>query len=437
MRPNPRPGGTPLGMVSCRMTKADRSPRTSITSKMDVPPAWFAEQKRLAALRVDSDALDWSLTEDGEFCGLTLIAGLDLSRFPDDSYAVATVVILSFPQLDVVYERSVTVQSSVPYVPGFLAFREVPPLAALLKDLPTEMTPQVVFVDGNGAFHPRQCGAATHLGVATGFPTIGVAKKILAVGDVNTTVARKVSRELRSGGAWAPLVASDTTSEAVAALLRPTDGRAPPLVVSTGHRISLRTAASLTAAVCLHRVAEPIRQADLRSRQAVRSWLAGTELPTIHLREPGMKRKSGQASLLPVVNQMLKQGRQANDDLREPLSIQCIEHCEETHESVGWGLGDGFLSWLLLQGLEAFTVCIGRRVSEERKVSYSADEVACTSSSESQAKTMKTPKDEVKFMSSSNSIVPSAYMKTSVRFKPAPCSRTKSKVQLKWRPKIS
>jgi deoxyinosine 3'endonuclease (endonuclease V) len=409
---------------------------------VDVPPAWPAEQKRLAALRVDHDELDWSLTEDGEFCGLRLIAGLDLSRFPDDSYAVATVVILSFPQLDVVYERSVIVWSTVPYVRGFLAFREVPSLAALLKEVPAQMTPQIVYVDGNGAFHPRQCGAATHLGVATGFPTIGVAKKVMAVGEVNTTVARKVSRELQRGGTWAPLVASDSTSEAVAALLRPTDGRAPPLVVSTGHRISLKTAATLTAAVCLHRVAEPIRQADLRSRQAVRSWLAGAELPTVYLREPGTKRKSGQASLLPVVNRMLKQGRQARCDLDEPLRMKGIEQSSECeHESVGWGYAYPFLSWLLRQGKEALTCCIGRHVAEDSAASYIVDGVAVERAPEIEDKAEKAPGYVVNDAVSLNS--------TEVRSTKAPASmerpvcgattaqsRTKSRVQLKWCPKL-
>merc|ERR1712151_592283 len=114
--------------------------------------------------------------------------------------------------------------------------------------------------------------------------------------------------------------APGSTSHTLAALLRPTSGHSPPLVVSPGHRISLQTAAALTAAVCRHSVAEPIRQADLRSRRAVRSWLAGTELSTIRLREPGTKRKSGQSSCLPIVNRMLKQTHSARCAARELLS---------------------------------------------------------------------------------------------------------------------
>ena len=50
------------------------------------------------------------------------------------------------------------VHLSSPYVPEYLAFREVEFLAncvsRLLKSKP-EMVPQVILVDGNGMLHPR------------------------------------------------------------------------------------------------------------------------------------------------------------------------------------------------------------------------------------------------------------------------------------------
>lgn len=176
-----------------------------------------------------------------------------------------------------------------------------------------------------------------------------------AIGDVNTELARSVSRKLQSAGAWAPLLAPGSTSDALAALLRPTSGHAPPLVVSPGHRISLQTAATLTAAVCRHSVAEPIRQADLRSRKAVRLWLAGTELSTIRLREPGTKRKSGQASCLPIVNRMLKQAhsaRSATSELWTSQEYRCDDEEQENKTAEdegigGWGYCHVFFSWLL------------------------------------------------------------------------------------------
>jgi deoxyinosine 3'endonuclease (endonuclease V) len=50
------------------------------------------------------------------------------------------------------------VQLKLPYIPGFLAFREVEFLVELLdelKSLQPELMPQLIFVDGNGYLHPR------------------------------------------------------------------------------------------------------------------------------------------------------------------------------------------------------------------------------------------------------------------------------------------
>jgi len=266
---------------------------------------WAAEQERIAKLCVDSDQLEWTVY--GKFVsGLRRVGGVDVSFFPDGIHAVAAVVVLSFPDLEVLYERCATFKLDVPYICGFLAFREVPALKAMLEAVPADMQPQVVLVDGNGVFHPRRCGSATHLGIVTGLPTIGVAKDVMQVGDVNTSAARKVAEALTGPSDWAPLVKNhldssqeDGNGEPLAALLRPCEGK-KTVVVSTGHRVSLNTAVTLTSILCLHSVPEPIRQADLRSRAAVKAWFEGTALKTLKL----PRQKAGQA-LLAMSNGLL------------------------------------------------------------------------------------------------------------------------------------
>jgi deoxyinosine 3'endonuclease (endonuclease V) len=44
---------------------------------------------------------------------------------------------------------------------------------------------------------------------------------------------------------------------------------ANPIFMSSGHLISPLTAARLTLALAVHRVVEPVRQADLRSRRYI------------------------------------------------------------------------------------------------------------------------------------------------------------------------
>jgi deoxyinosine 3'endonuclease (endonuclease V) len=76
------------------------------------------------------------------------------------------------------------VRISQPYIPGFLAFREVPPLWNLfkkLKDQKPEAWPQLLIVDGNGILHQNQCGLACHLGVLLDVPTLGVGKTLFYI----------------------------------------------------------------------------------------------------------------------------------------------------------------------------------------------------------------------------------------------------------------
>ena len=68
--------------------------------------------------------------------------------------AVACLTVLSFPSLECLHVDFEPAQMTTPYVAGFLAFRELPPLLRLLRRCPPEYKPAVVFVDGNGVLHP-------------------------------------------------------------------------------------------------------------------------------------------------------------------------------------------------------------------------------------------------------------------------------------------
>ena len=63
------------------------------------------------------------------------------------------------------------------------------------------------------------------------------------------------------------------SGEVLGIALRPRTDIKRPIYVSVGHRISLSTAVAVVQACCRHRVPEPIRQADIRSREHVRGWL--------------------------------------------------------------------------------------------------------------------------------------------------------------------
>jgi deoxyribonuclease V len=143
------------------------------------------------------------------------------------------VVVLSLPGLEVVASATARVPVAFPYISGYLSFREVPAVLAALERL--EARPDVVLCDGQGIAHPRRLGLASHLGVVTGLPTVGVAKSRL-VGEHPPAPERP--------GAWAPLT---HRGELVGAVLRTRAG-VQPVYVSPGHRVCLETSVALTLA---------------------------------------------------------------------------------------------------------------------------------------------------------------------------------------------
>ena len=121
---------------------------------------------------------------------MNLIGSVDISYSKtDDRKAIAALIILSYPKFEVVYEDfEAEIQTDYPYIPGFLAFKEVPLykilFARLEKNAP-HLWPQVLLVDGNGILHTRMFGCASHVGVQFGLPSIGVAKKTFDVDGLN------------------------------------------------------------------------------------------------------------------------------------------------------------------------------------------------------------------------------------------------------------
>ncbi|NXA77008.1 ENDOV Endonuclease, partial [Thryothorus ludovicianus] len=230
------------------------------------------EQARLRASVLEEDTEEWQ--RDPQFRGLHKVGGVDLSYSKDDeSHACASLVVLSYPALEVLYQDCRMVPVSAPYVAGFLAFREVPVLVEAVQRLQQEepqLLPQVLLVDGNGLLHPRGFGTACHLGVLTDLPCIGVAKNLLQMdGLVRDELHREQIRSLQRSGETFPL--TDTSGKVLGMVSWHCHlVLSKPLYVSVGHRVSLGTAVRLVRACCRFRVPEPIRQADIRSREYLR-----------------------------------------------------------------------------------------------------------------------------------------------------------------------
>jgi deoxyribonuclease V len=209
------------------------------------PEAAIALQRKLAANVIRTDQLK------GE---TRLIAGVDMAINEETNMARAAVVLLSYPEIEVIERHVYEEPVRMPYIPGLLSFREVPAILGAFARL--HQQPDLVMVDGQGIAHPRYLGIASHLGLWLDLPTIGCAKSILR-GKYDE---KALSEE---AGAWVPLIFKNET---VGAALR-TRARVKPMIISTGHRISLVTSLRYVLACCKgYRLPEPTRQADKLSK---------------------------------------------------------------------------------------------------------------------------------------------------------------------------
>ncbi|WP_328321273.1 endonuclease V [Streptomyces sp. NBC_00388] len=201
------------------------------------------------------------LDEPGPAPGTGLITGVDVAYDDERDVVAAAAVVLDAATLDVVDEATAVGRVTFPYVPGLLAFREIPTVLAALEALSAD--PGLVVCDGYGLAHPRRFGLASHLGVLTGLPVIGVAQNPFTFSYEQPGPRR---------GAEAPLLADG--GEEVGRALRTQDG-VKPVFVSVGHRVGIDNACAHTLRLSPgYRLPESTRRADALCRRALRAAVA-------------------------------------------------------------------------------------------------------------------------------------------------------------------
>lgn len=175
-----------------------------------------------------------------------LAAGIDVGLL-EDGLVRAAVAVLDVSSLALVESALAVQPAAFPYVPGFLSFREIPPVLEALGKL--NELPDLLVCDGQGIAHPRGFGIASHLGVLTGLPSLGVAK------------SRLVGRYTEPGserGSRSPLL---YRARQIGWVLRTRTG-VKPVFVSPGHRLDLDGSLELALALApKYRLPETTRQA--------------------------------------------------------------------------------------------------------------------------------------------------------------------------------
>lgn len=182
------------------------------------------------------------VTEDWFRAPIKLISGVD-STFFDDSAIVACVT-LNYATLKVFDKKILVGKIGFPYVPGFLGFREGPLIMNIMENL--DVKPDIFIINAQGIAHPRFCGCASHVGVLTERPTIGVTKSKLC---------GEYYKEPECVGEWVPLVYEGKT---VGAVFKSKRG-CKPIFISPGHLISLESSIQIVKR-CIrgHKLPEPL-----------------------------------------------------------------------------------------------------------------------------------------------------------------------------------
>ena len=190
----------------------------------ELNPPWDLTPKQAIELQ---KKLTNQLIITDQFSEIGTVAGVDVGFEQQNTIARAAIAVLSLDNLELINTSIARRPVTFPYVPGLLAFREIPVVLDALEQLSQQ--PDILLCDGQGIAHPRGLGIAAHLGLLTNIPSIGVAKKRL-IGDHEPVGNHK--------GDYQPLYIK---GKQVGVVLRTRDN-VKPLYISPGHRVSITTA---------------------------------------------------------------------------------------------------------------------------------------------------------------------------------------------------
>jgi deoxyribonuclease V len=186
------------------------------------------------------------------FSKVRTLGGGDVAYSKNENRLFGAIVVLSFPDMEVLNMATADGKIPFPYIHNLLSFREGPILIKTFQRL--KIKADVMIYDGQGIAHPRGIGLASHMGLWFDLPSIGCAKTPLLDEFISPGPSRGSFEWIRK------------KREKVGVVLR-TKEKVKPLFVSPGHRIDLLTCIQLLLESCRgFRIPEPLRKAHQASR---------------------------------------------------------------------------------------------------------------------------------------------------------------------------
>lgn len=196
---------------------------------------------------------------------IQLLAGVDLAYWKkgDMEYAVCCIVVLDYTSKCVVEKKYCVDRVLVPYIPGCLAFREIP-LFLKTRELLLKK-PDVYVFDGNGYLHPRHMGIATHAGILIHQPTIGIAKTYYKIEDVEYPMPENTAF------AFQDIIVHH---QVYGRVIR-THPNVKPIFLSVGNQIDLETAMCIVKEMTMKEshIPLPTRLADIMTHEIRKQYM--------------------------------------------------------------------------------------------------------------------------------------------------------------------
>ncbi|WP_210468738.1 endonuclease V [Sporosarcina sp. 6E9] len=193
------------------------------------------------------------------FHRIKFCAGVDIAykELDEAEWGICSIVVIDYASKVVVEKTSSAGKITVPYIPGYLAFRELPLVIETANKL--SIAPDLFIFDGNGYLHPRHMGIATHASFFFNKPTIGVAKNYFKIDDVDFMMPDNVS------GSYENIIIKN---EVCGRVLRSHEN-VKPIFISCGNYIDLQTATEITMSLINKesRIPIPVRLADLETKR--------------------------------------------------------------------------------------------------------------------------------------------------------------------------
>lgn len=196
-----------------------------------------------------------------DFMAVETVAGVDLAYWntPEGKeHAVCCIVVLDMHTHAILETVQADGDITVPYCPGFLAFRELPLVQTAAEAL--RHKPALYIFDGNGYLHPRHMGIASHAALMLETPAFGIAKTYYRVLDTDYA-----EPPLHMGSFTDIVIGGEIYGRALR-----TRTAVKPVFVSVGSGISLDTATALAMQFTESdsRIPQPTRLADLETHKA-------------------------------------------------------------------------------------------------------------------------------------------------------------------------